>query len=220
MISILMPIYNGIEFINDSVVSILNQTYTKWELVIGINGHPQNSDVYKIAKEYEKFEPTKIKVYDLYTKGKSNTLNEMIKLCKYKHVAILDVDDIWLPTKLEEQIPYIDKYDVVGTRCIYFGNSSHEPTIPIGDLCNFDFFKFNPVINSSSIIKKELCFWDGNEDGVEDYDMWLRLKMNGKRFYNCDKILVKHRIHNSSFYNANGNHNHVGNLLKKYISFT
>lgn len=54
MISILMPIYNGIEFIEESVLSILNQTYDQWELLIGVNGYPENSDVYKIAKEYEK----------------------------------------------------------------------------------------------------------------------------------------------------------------------
>ena len=54
MISILIPIYNGIEFIEESVSSVLNQTYEQWELLIGINGHPENSDIYKIAKEYEK----------------------------------------------------------------------------------------------------------------------------------------------------------------------
>lgn len=50
MISILMPIYNGVEFIDESVGSIISQTYTDWELLIGINGHPANSDVYQIAK--------------------------------------------------------------------------------------------------------------------------------------------------------------------------
>ena len=53
MISILMPIYNGIEFINESVLSVIAQTYEKWELLIGINGHAQNSEVYKIAQKYE-----------------------------------------------------------------------------------------------------------------------------------------------------------------------
>jgi len=38
MISILIPIYNGIEFIDDSVSSVLSQTYDKWELLIGVNG--------------------------------------------------------------------------------------------------------------------------------------------------------------------------------------
>ena len=70
MISILMPIYNGIEFIEESVSSILRQKYDQWELLIGINGHPPNSNVYKIAKEYEK-KTDKLRVYDFYEiKGK------------------------------------------------------------------------------------------------------------------------------------------------------
>ena len=61
MISILIPIYNGIEFIDESVTSVLEQTYTQWELLIAINGHPQNSEVYKIAKKFEE-KSNKIKV--------------------------------------------------------------------------------------------------------------------------------------------------------------
>ena len=39
MISILIPIYNGIEFIDESVSSVLNQVYKDWEIIIGVNGH-------------------------------------------------------------------------------------------------------------------------------------------------------------------------------------
>ena len=53
MISILIPVYNGIEFIDDSVGSVLNQTYTSWELIIGVNGHPENSEVYQRALHYK-----------------------------------------------------------------------------------------------------------------------------------------------------------------------
>lgn len=52
-ITILMPIYNGIEFIDESVNSIKNQNYKNWELLIGINGHSENSEVYKIAEQYK-----------------------------------------------------------------------------------------------------------------------------------------------------------------------
>jgi glycosyltransferase involved in cell wall biosynthesis len=100
MISILMPIYNGIEFIDESISSILFQTYNKWELIIGINGYEQNSKTYLIAKEFEK-NNDKIKTLDLFfLKGKSNALNEMVKFCKYDYIAILDVDDIWHYRKL------------------------------------------------------------------------------------------------------------------------
>jgi teichuronic acid biosynthesis glycosyltransferase TuaG len=218
MISILIPIYNGIEFIDESVSSVLMQTFTKWELLIGVNGHPENSDIYKKAKEYEQ-KSNQVKVFDFYNiKGKSKTLNEMLNHCSYNYVAILDVDDIWEPTKLENQSNLLNIYDVIGTKCIYFGERLNGiiPNIPINDLAYYDFFKGNPIINSSSIIRKELCFWNPAHDGVEDYDMWLRLKKMNCRFYNCDKILVRHRIHNTSAFNSKGNNDLVSNLLKKY----
>ena len=59
-----------------------------------------------------------------------------------------------------------------------------------------------------------MCYWNGEWDGVEDYDLWLRIRKQNKQFYNCPEILVKHRIHNSSAFNAHGNNNNkVGDLL-------
>ena len=219
MISILIPIYNGIEFIEESVSSVLNQTYDKWELLIGINGHPQDSEVYKIAKEYESkagYPLGKIRVIDFYTiKGKSNTLNEMISFCKYNYVAILDVDDIWHPQKLEVQSNQLEKYDVIGSNCVWFGDRPGiVPQIPTGDISDYDFSLVNPIINSSSVIRKELCYW--NENGIEDYDLWLRLRKQNKKFFNFKEILVKHRIHNTSAFNSKGNNNKVDGLLKSY----
>jgi len=216
MISILIPIYNGIEFIEDSVSSVLNQTCDQWELLIGINGHPENSLVYQMAKKYANPVSHKIKVFDLfYCKGKSNTLNEMKKLCKYDYIALLDVDDIWHPQKLEIQRTLLDKYDVIGSNCVWFGEKKGiVPQIPVGDISNFDFTKVNPIINSSSVIRKELCHW--NENGIEDYDLWLTLRKQNKTFYNFKEILVKHRIHNNSAFNSKGNYKKVDALLSTH----
>lgn len=213
MISILIPIYNGIEFIDESVSSVLNQTFTEWELLIGINGHSENSYVYKIAKSYEN-KSSKIRVFDLFeTKGKSETLNKMLDYCSFDYVALLDVDDIWLPEKLNVQKEYLNKYDVIGTFCVYFGDIEGTiPGIPCGDISNHDFFTVNPIINSSSIIRKSLCFWK-KEYMLEDYDLWLRLRNQNKLFYNINETLVRHRIHRDSAFNAKGNHSTVEDLL-------
>jgi len=218
MISILMPIYNGIEFIDESVSSIMNQTIGEWELIIGINGHPPLSDVYMVAKQYE-LKNNKIRVLDLTDiKGKSNALNVMVQYCTYNYVALLDVDDSWLPRKLEMQRYYLNVYDVIGTKCVYFGDLENiVPQIPNGDLSNIDFLSFNPLINSSAIIRKELCFWNAKWDGVEDYDMWLRLNKQGRKFYNLREVLVKHRIHKQSAFNAQGNHLKVEGLKKSHL---
>jgi glycosyltransferase involved in cell wall biosynthesis len=217
MISILIPIYNGIEFIDESVFSVIQQTFKEWELIIGINGHPKNSDVFLTAKKYEeKYE--RIKVIDFYTiRGKSNTLNEMINHCNYQWISLLDVDDKWFPTKLESQLPYMNTYDVVGTNCKYFGDLNLAPDIPHGDLKNINFLNVNPIINSSCLLKKELCHWDDDSYELEDYDLWLRLWKQNKNFYNVSEIQVLHRIHNDSAFNAKGNNLNVNKLRQKYI---
>jgi len=200
MISVLIPIYNGIEFIEESVGSVLEQTFTDWELLIGVNGHPENSETYQLAKKYE--QTNKIRVFDFYNiNGKSNTLNELIKYCNGEYVALLDVDDIWTSEKLQIQSAHLYSYDVIGSNCVYFGEQTGvTPPIPLNDASGHDFKNSNPIINSSAIIRKELCFWQ--YEGLEDYELWLRLKSQNKTFYNCSEITVKHRIHNNSAFNS------------------
>lgn len=209
-----MPIFNGIEFIEESVTSILNQTYKEWELIIGINGHPKNSEIYRTALKYV---DNKITVKDLFTiHGKAEALNEMVKFCKYDYIAILDVDDIWHPKKLEIQIPFCISHDVIGTKCIYIGNTNLSgiiPEIPEGDFTNFDFTKFNPIINSSVIVRKIYAYWNPKWFGIEDYDLWLSLRVRKCQFYNCSQVAVKHRIHKESAFNSKGNAKGVPELL-------
>lgn len=216
-ISILMPIYNGIEFLEQSLLSIIKQTYKNWEFIIGINGVSINSDVHLKAIEIINNYKSKYDIYVNYydTKGKPATLNKMVKDAKYNFIALLDVDDLWICDKLQKQLPYLDIYDVIGTGCRYFGDTEHTPILPYGDLRYFNFFQFNPIINSSVILKKEIAEWNENEF-VEDYDLWLKLFKANKKFYNIDEILVLHRIYKTSFFNTS-NHNYVEKLKEKWL---
>jgi glycosyltransferase involved in cell wall biosynthesis len=204
MISILMPVYNGFEYLNESVGSVLAQTFGGWELIIGINGHPENSKIYETARHYESLD-TRIRVVDLYfLRGKPSALNHMLRLCRYDRIAVLDVDDAWLSEKLQIQLPFLDSYDVVGTRCVYFGDSNAIPLLPTKDLKGHNFLSVNPIINSSAVIRKDLCLWTDAYHGLDDYELWLRLWRNGRSFYNCPEVLVRHRIHVSSAFNGSG----------------
>ena len=210
-VSILIPLYNGIEFLKECIESIKQQTYPYWEIIIGINGHPKNSDIYKQAKKYEH---TQIKVIEyLDTRGKPQTLNKMINDCSYDIICLLDVDDKWLPKKLEEQIKVKKDYDVVGTLCQYFGSKQDIPRVPKQKIRKRKFLKMNPIINSSCMINKKDAIW--NNEFLEDYDMWLRLNYEGKTFYNIPKILTLHRIHDKSHFN-NTNNNCVPQLIAKW----
>jgi glycosyltransferase involved in cell wall biosynthesis len=215
MITILMPIKNGEEFMHESVNSVLAQTWRDWRLIIGINGLPPFSSAFQKARVYENDDSSgRICAVELppFVEGKPAALNAMLPLVspESKYVALLDVDDIWHPLKLALQGPIADegKYDVIGSRCVYFGDPAYSgivPRIPAGEFWrqNWNFAETNPVINSSCLIRKELATWDvGSAIGVEDYDLWKKLAAQNRLFFNCPEILVRHRIHAASAFNS------------------
>lgn len=219
-ISILIPIKNGIEFLEEAILSVINQTYGKWEIIVGVNGWDKGShteiEANNIIKNIGGLKDIRIIYYD--SKGKSATLNKMVLDAKYNYISLLDCDDYWLENKLEEQVPFIENYDIVGTKAQYFGDINGFPNIPIADFTNsHNFFVSNPVINSSVIIHKSLAHWDETiNTGVEDYDIWLKLWHMKKKFYNVDKVLCMHRIHKTSSFN-NKNDMYVNDLRKKWL---
>jgi len=207
MISILLATYNGEKYIEKSIESILNQTFKDFELLIAFNGTTDNSKELVL-----KYSDDRIKIFDYGDdKGKSITLNKILKECKYDWCAIQDDDDIWLPNKLEEQIKYINEYDVIGTLINYIDElddiigSPNLSTDPL-TIRMFSLYGNNQVANTSAIFKKndaiEINGWKEGLDGIEDFDFWLRLMRNGKNFINIPEKLLLHRLHTNSNFNT------------------
>ena len=210
-VSILIPLYNGIEFIDECLNSIKAQTHKYWEVIIGVNGHTKDSPVYLKAKERET-DKIHIILYD--TKGKPNTMNRMVLDAKYDIICILDIDDYWEPTKLAVQLKLINQYDVVGTQTTYIRHNrrSGQPKIPFGKIK--DFLSVNPMINSSMMLHKKDCYW--NDVVLDDYDLVLRLASENKTFYNIPTALTLHRLHSASYFNSKGNNKHVQETKDKW----
>jgi glycosyltransferase involved in cell wall biosynthesis len=220
-ISILLAVYNGEKYIEQSLNSIIGQTFKEWECIIGFNGTKDNSKkiVEKIISQDNRF-----KIFDFGDdKGKAKTLNKILPLAKNDWIAIQDDDDIWLPKKLENQIQYIDTYDVIGTNCQYINENEEyigHPNISSNhnEIINKSLNGENQVINTSAIFKKEKALevsgWDETIDGIEDYDFWLKLMILGCKFININKILVCHRLHTKS--NFNTKKHDTESLIKKY----
>ena len=212
-ISILIRLYNGVEYLPDSLQSVLDQTYTDWELLIGVNGHGLNGgDTYRIAKHIidticKSDQQAKMRLINYPdVKGGAETMNALAKDAEADWVAILDVDDIWHPEKLKEQNSVRDMHllmpDVIGTKCQYFGAMSGSPITPTGFIDISQFKTVNPMINSSILMKKELLHCTDQFYGMDDYDLWCRLILQNKIFYNLDSVLTYHRISPNSHYNA------------------
>jgi glycosyltransferase involved in cell wall biosynthesis len=212
-VSVLIRLYNGIEFLHESLASVCQQSYDDWDLLIGVNGHgPDGNDVHLQANKIveQNAYSSQIRVINYpNVKGGAEVMNALVADAKADWVAFLDVDDMWLETKLLKQIHIRDLYphlDVIGTYCRYFGQMNGSPQIPVGEITVDDFKSCNPMINSSILMRKELTNFT-DRFYLDDYDLWCRLVLEGRRFYNLDEVLTLHRIHGASAYNASKKQN-------------
>ncbi len=206
-VTILTPLYNGIEFLEETINSVISQTYPYWKMMIGVNGHGDDGgNVGKRARELANRDG-RIEVHILPStiSGKSASLNAMIMLVNTEWACMLDADDIWLSDKLQKQIDIIKanpELGVVGTQCSYFGEMTGGPTLASGHLPRGTSLSYCPMINSSTIFRTKYGRWSSSLIVNEDYDMWLHLDFCGVKMYNIPERLVRHRIHRTSAFNS------------------
>ena len=216
-VTILTPVFNGIEYLEECYKSVVNQTNKEWLWIIGINGHGDEKNlVYTTLKNNITDPRIIVKNYD--TKGKVATLNEMLKDSTTDYIALCDCDDVWFPDKLEIQKQIIVAYpmiDVLGTGLQYIGELDHIPELPHGIITLDTLFKVNPVVNSSVLMKKEVASWREDSFGLEDYDLWFRILLENKKIFTIKDPLIYHRVYRESYFNSSGRQNLDG-LLHYY----
>ena len=120
-VSILMPVYNAEPYLSEAIQSMLNQTYTDFELIILDDCSTDRS-----ADVVQTFSDTRI-VYHRndVNYGLANNLNTGIKLAKGKYIARMDGDDISLPERIERQMQFLSihpEVDLVGCWLKLFGD--------------------------------------------------------------------------------------------------
>ena len=103
LVSVIMPSYNTAEYIKQSIQSVIDQTYTNWELIIVDDCSTDNTD--EMVKSIDE-------VRIIYLKNEKNSgaavsRNRALKEAKGKWIAFLDSDDLWLPEKLEKQLHFM-----------------------------------------------------------------------------------------------------------------
>jgi glycosyltransferase involved in cell wall biosynthesis len=112
-VSIITCFYNVENFLEETIKSVLNQTYENWEMILIDDGSTDDST--RIAKAYATNYPGKI-LYAQHpnhqNKGQSASRNKGVEVSTGELIAILDSDDIWLPEMLEGQVNIIQHYQV------------------------------------------------------------------------------------------------------------
>ena len=199
MVSVVMPVFNGEKFLKIAIESILNQTYTDFELIIISDGSTDRS--VEIIKSYQDNRVRFLENEE--NKGIFYTRNRLLEEAKGKYVAILDCDDYAETTRLEKQVRFLDKneeFGLVGSwvtlidrenRIKEVWNLEHRPErIPSKLLF------LNQFAQSSVMMRKEFAELKYREEIplAEDYDLWVRISQK-TRVINLAEFLVKYRLH-------------------------
>jgi glycosyltransferase involved in cell wall biosynthesis len=105
-VSIVTPVYNGEQFISETIESVLAQTYTDWEMLIINDGSTDKSE--EIALSYAAKDP-RIQVFSQQNAGSAAARNNGIRRAKGRYIALLDADDLWEPLFLRRQLDLMEE---------------------------------------------------------------------------------------------------------------
>jgi len=203
LISIVMPAYNAERYIEESITSVINQTYKNWELIVIDDGSKDNT--VPIIKKMVQNDP-RIKLYtNNKNLGVSATRNKAVSLSNGSWIAFLDSDDMWEEAKLDKQMRMVvnRKADFIFTVSSFIDEDGriYKGQFNVPYIVSFHKLKKQNVISCSSVLTKKKYLEDikmEKDDMHEDYAVWLRILRKYTVAYGINEPLLIYRISKDS----------------------
>lgn len=210
LISIIIPVYNGSEFLDYAIKSALGQTYTNFEIIVVNDGSNDKGKTEAVAKKYG----DKIRYYKKENGGVSTALNYGIKKMKGDYFCWLSHDDLFYPNHLEEHINYIkyasDENTITYTNFDIIDESGQlKLNETIIELLHISDYKLSKTSHYACLLQGEInggnvmipriafkecgMFEEGNKI-TQEKEMWSRL-LKKYSFVNIPKITYSIRSH-------------------------
>ena len=203
-VSVVIITYNRARFLPEAIESVLDQSFINWEMIVVDDASTDNTK--EVVEKYC-IRNSRIKYYrNLENLKISRSRNRGMKLAAGKYVAVLDSDDVWCDKeKIAMQYSFLESHPdhiLVGGGVIVADEHGVEIKRYIDPTGDEDLRKMilvrNPFAQSSVMYHREevlaLGGYDNTLNGIEDYDLWLRIGSHAK-FANIDKYVLKYRVH-------------------------
>jgi GT2 family glycosyltransferase len=208
LVSVIIPAYNAAGFIDETLNSVFNQTYSNYEVIVVNDGSPDTDELQKVLAPFR----DRLIYIQQENKGPSAARNHAIKKARGEFVAFLDSDDNWLPDYLEEQIKLSRSehgFDMVYSDAWLFGDGPlsgrrfMECAPSIGPVTFESLLLYQTsVITSCTVVRRQSVIDAGLFDErfirCEDFDLWIRLAHRGARIGFQEQVLARHRTHSAS----------------------
>lgn len=201
LVSIITPSYNASKFIEETLESILKQTYSNWELIIIDDCSTDNS--IEILQPYIE-QDSRIKVLLNETNlGAASSRNRGLDIANGDYIAFLDSDDLWLPQKLSKQIAFMQQENVLLSYTSYYAMNETGRTIGLYTIKSkttyHDLLKTSSIGTLTTIYSaKELGKFYFKQIGHEDYVMKLSILKRIPFAKGIQEPLAKYRILSNS----------------------
>jgi glycosyltransferase involved in cell wall biosynthesis len=224
LVSIVMPVYNTpSEWLEQSILSCLNQTHQNFELLI-IDNESKNEKTLKCLSRFKNIDKIKM-LYSQKQEGKrgvSTSLNEGIKNSKGSYIARMDSDDWMHPDRLEKQVEYLTNntdIHIVGSqmKIIQQNKITSHPEIVNKDTIikyNMGWFMNHPTV----MFRKELfdivgLYAETPKNFAEDFELWTRCLSQGIKIRNMKDCLLNYNFHGTNVSIVDANSNEWANSL-------
>jgi teichuronic acid biosynthesis glycosyltransferase TuaG len=214
-VSVIVTTYNRPDLVKKTILSILNQTFIDFELIV-----VDNYSDYNFFGLIEEINDDRIRAFQNKNNGIiSINRNFAIEIAKNDFIAFCDDDDIWEKNKLQVQVNFIYENNLQKEKFVIYSNCLEvHPTLKkITEKKNIkdinDFILGNQIVFSSSMISNILLKERFNEDldfiAVEDYLFWMNLKLKNYEFFLITNSLLTIKIDNASMSLKNYGMNHI-----------
>lgn len=225
-ISVIMSVYNGEEYLAETIESVINQTFKNWELV-AVNDCSSDKTA-EILEFYANKEP-RIKVINNEVNLKlPASLNKAINNSNGKYIARMDADDICMPDRLQKQFEFMEQNpntDLSSCRFLTLKNGVYASGGAGGrtddKAISAMLLVANPILHPGVIAKaevmKEFCY-DTTLTCTEDLELWTRLALGGKKMAILPECLLIYRLHDKQITSTtlNRQHTEVLKIENKY----
>lgn len=200
LVSVVMAVYNGEDYLVDAINSILNQTYKNIEFIIVDDGSTdKTADILECFRKSD----SRILVLTQRNAGLSAALNKAIEMASGNWIARMDADDVSDRERIFKQLIFADlnKVDFCGTNIRTIGTLKQKIwSYPVTDSDIRARVLFNSPFAHPTVLGRAFLFKNNpyKESGVpaEDYELWARLLVHDEyRFGNCPEVLLSYRIH-------------------------
>lgn len=199
LVSIIMPSFNCKEFISSSIQSVLEQTYTNWELLI-VDDASVDGTV-EILREWEEKE-TRIHVYYRTENGGAAVARNMaLDQAKGRYIAFLDSDDRWKRNKLAVQVAFMKEnryaftftaYEVIDPKGHALNKVIHAPS----NVCYEGLLK-NTIVGCLTVLLDKDQIGPIQMPNIrtrQDMATWLKILKQGFIAYGLDEVLAEYRV--------------------------